>query len=352
MALKPNVALKATDKHQLKLVTSPPPQAQPGPTEALVHVRATGVCGSDIHFWQHGPMQGWPEGLHELTIGHESGGVVVAVGAEVKDLKVGDHVAIECGKPCGECRWCTTEQRYNLCDKMVFASDMPYEGTMQRYSMHDVAVLHKVPASFTFAQIALLEPLGTGQHGITRSTIRHGEETGCFIVGAGAVGMAILLLLEATKNIRNVVLADVSEDRLQFAKKLAPFVTTTLLSIHDDPRKSAERMLQGRTARPRISFDCTGTEAGIATAIYATEKAGEVVCVGHGRPVQTIPFMYLQTTEIDLHFVFRYFNTWPKAIELVASGKIDVRPLCTHTFALQDAKAAVEVKTLFFTTIS
>ena len=281
-AWRPNLALRATEDHQLKMVTRPDPGPL-GPDEALVHVRATGICGSDVHFWQHGPLDGWPAETKELAIGHESGGVVLAVGAKVANLRPGDRVAIEPGVPCrgsaDACRHCGTTGRYNLCDKLTFASVIPVDGTMSRYHVHPAAFLHRVPDHVSFEEMALLEPLSVAMHAVRRACmLRPGQPA--VVVGAGPVGIAILMVLEQA-GMGPVAIADLSEERLAFVRKvISPTAIICPLSMGDKPIESSNKIasafaaIHKQTPTFLTSFECTGVGAGINTACMATARGG------------------------------------------------------------------------------
>lgn len=136
----PNPSLQVTADHQLKLVPSTPVRA-PGRGEVLVHVKATGLCGSDVHFWKAGRI-GSLVVAGDAILGHEAAGVVVRCGAGVQGLRPGDRVAVEPGVPCERCHLCRAG-RYNLCEEVRFAGVYPHDGTLQRYKVHPAAWLHK-----------------------------------------------------------------------------------------------------------------------------------------------------------------------------------------------------------------
>lgn len=135
----PNPALQVTADHKLKAVEAP--VYAPGPGEVLVHVKTTGICGSDVHFWKAGRI-GSLVVAGDSILGHEGTGVVIKCGPGVSSLKPGDRVAIEPGVPCETCFLCRMG-KYNLCEEVQFAGVYPYDGTLQRYKVHPVRWLHK-----------------------------------------------------------------------------------------------------------------------------------------------------------------------------------------------------------------
>jgi L-iditol 2-dehydrogenase len=180
-----NPSLQVTASHKLKLV--PAPVREPAHGEVLIHVKATGICGSDIHFWKSGRI-GSLEVDQDCILGHEAAGVVLRVGEGVTNVKQGDRIAIEPGVPCGNCFLCI-EGRYNLCEDVHFAGVCPHDGSVQRYKCHPANWVHKMPDNLSFRQGALLEPLSVVMHGISMGKLGLGR--GCAVHGAGPIGLIL-----------------------------------------------------------------------------------------------------------------------------------------------------------------
>lgn len=349
-ALKDNLTLMATHKKELELIKSAP--AAPGPGMALVHVRATGVCGSDVHFWKHAGLGPWKI-ESQCALGHESGGIVIAVGEGVDNVAPGDRVAIEPGVPCfkATCDYCRTG-KYNLCPTVDFYSVPPKDGTLKRYHEHPAGWLHKVPDNMSYEEIALLEPLSVTLQATLQAEISLG--TPVLITGAGPIGIVQLLCASAA-GATPIVITDVVKDRLDFAQKVVPGTFTYQIDPKKTPLESAaeickvfskatgKHVAEGqKDVQPAITMECTGVESSVQTAAYATASSGLVFVIGVGANFQSIPFMALSVKEVALKFLFRYRNTWPRAIRLVSSGKIDVKQIVTSRFSLEQAKEAVE----------
>ena len=319
----------------------------PGPGQALVHVRATGVCGSDVHFWKHAGLGPWK--IDDcVALGHESGGVVLAVGEGVTNVAPGDKVAIEPGVPCFQptCSFCL-RGKYNLCPVVDFYSVPPRDGTLRRYHVHPAGWLHKVPDSMSFDEIAMLEPLSVTLQATLLAEIKLGQPV--LITGAGPIGMVQLLCASAA-GATPIVITDLVQDRLDFARSLVPSVLTHRIDPSLAPEQNAHAIITtfstlapaGEKIMPAVSMECTGIESSIATCAFATEPTGLVFVIGVGKDYQQIPFMHLSTNEIALKFLFRYRDTWPRAIRLVTGGKINVKQIVTNRFPLEQAKQAVE----------
>lgn len=312
--------------------------------EVYVAVKSTGICGSDVHFWHAGcigPMI--VEGDHIL--GHESAGTVLAVHPSVKTLQPGDRVAIEPNIPCHACEPCLTG-RYNGCENVLFLSTPPVEGLLRRYVKHPAVWCHKI-GDMSFENGSLLEPLSVALAGMERAGVKLGDPV--LICGAGPIGLVTLLCAEAA-GACPIVITDIAESRLQFAKELCPRAITYQIPMG----KTAEECAAGITEaaggiKPRVAMECTGVESSVASAIFSVRFGGKVFVIGVGKNEMKVPFMRLSTQEIDLQYQYRYSNTWPKAIRLVQSGVIRMDKLVTHRYNMSDAieafKTAADPKT-------
>ncbi|KAG2011845.1 L-arabinitol 4-dehydrogenase [Coprinopsis cinerea AmutBmut pab1-1] len=334
-----NIAAFYNPAHEVHLVEKPRPK--PGPGQVLLHVRATGICGSDVHFWKHGRIGDSMVVTDECGSGHESAGEIVEVGEGVTQWKVGDRVAIEAGVPCSQpaCEACRTG-RYNACPDVVFFSTPPYHGTLTRWHLHPAQWVHRLPDNVSFEEGSLCEPLAVALAGIERAGLRLGDPT--LICGAGPIGLVSLLSARAA-GAEPIVITDLFQSRLDFAKKLVPSVRTVLIDPKTTPKEQAEKIKAVAEEPVKVVLECTGVESSIHTGIYSTAFGGKVFVIGVGKNELTFPFMHLSANEIDLQFQYRYANQYPKAIRLVAGGLINLKPLVTHRFALEDAIAAFHV---------
>ncbi|PBK99441.1 GroES-like protein [Armillaria gallica] len=333
-----NIAAFYNPAHEVHLVQKPRPK--PGPGQVLLHVRATGICGSDVHFWRHGRI-GDMIVTDECGSGHESAGEIVEVGEGVTKWKVGDRVAMEVGIPCSQpsCTPCRTG-KYNGCPDVVFFSTPPYHGTLTRWHVHPEQWLHRLPDNVTFEEGALCEPLAVALAGIDRAGLRLGDPT--LICGAGPIGLVSLLAARAA-GAEPIVITDLFQSRLDFAKSLVPGVKTVLIGRDLAPKDQASKIKEAAGGELKLVLECTGVESSISTAIFSVEFGGKVFVIGVGKSEQNFPFMQLSANEIDLKFQYRYSNQYPKAIRLVAGGLINLKPLVTHRFALEDAIDAFNV---------
>lgn len=222
-------------------------------------------------------------------------------GANVRNLEIGDRVAIEPGAPCGKCEQCSTGV-YNLCPHVKFSGAPPYNGSIRRYHAHNAQYLHKLPPSLSFADGALLEPLSVVLHAFERSPLLIGETT--VVCGAGPIGLVALAVAKASGGLP-LIITDVDADRLKFAKRFVPSCETVLIPLGSKPEAVATGILEKVRSldaeQPRVVYECTGVQSSIITAAYLPRPKGEVMVVGVGRPVlNEFPFMHLALAEVRL----------------------------------------------------
>lgn len=186
---------------------------------------------------------------------------------------------------------------------------------------------------------ALLEPLAVALAGVERAGVKLGDPV--LICGAGPIGLVTLECCRAA-GCSPLVITDVDEGRLKFAKDFVPSVKTYKVKMGGSAEESAEEIVAAMGVRPSIAMECTGVESSIANAIWSVRFGGKVFVIGVGKNEIKVPFMRLSTQEIDLQYQYRYANQWPKAIRLVKSGVIDLKKLVTHRFGIEDAIRAFE----------
>lgn len=270
-------------------------------------------------------------------LGHESAGEVIAAHPSVTGLKVGDRVAIEPQVICNECEPCLTG-RYNGCERVDFLSTPPVAGLLRRYVNHPAAWCHKI-GTMSYENGAMLEPLSVVLAGIQRAGLRLGDPV--LICGAGPIGLIAMICAKAA-GACPLVITDVDEGRLKFAKEVCPGVITRKVERQsaEDSAKAIIACFGGK--EPSLALECTGVESSIAAAIWAVKFGGKVFVIGVGKNEIQIPFMRASVREVDLQFQYRYSNTWPRAIRLVENRVVNLEKLVTHRFQLEDALRAFD----------
>uniref|UniRef100_A0A3P8RBY5 Sorbitol dehydrogenase n=1 Tax=Astatotilapia calliptera TaxID=8154 RepID=A0A3P8RBY5_ASTCA len=304
----------------------------------LLQMHSVGICGSDVHYWQNGRIGDFVL-KKPMVLGHEASGRVAKVGSEVKHLKVGDRVAIEPGVPREMDEFFKTG-RYNLSPTIFFCATPPDDGNLCRYYTHSANFCYKLPDNVTFEEGALIEPLSVGIHACRRAGVTLGSTV--FVCGAALILTEVfILIIQFNSGYHPLLCSDLSEERLLMAKDLgADFLLTVRRG--DGAQQLAKSVEEMLGAQPHITIECTGVESCIQTAIYATRSGGVVVLVGLGSELATVPLINAAVREVDIRGVFRYCNTWPMAIAMLASGKVNVKPLVTHRFPLEQAVQAFE----------
>ncbi|NDL68845.1 NAD(P)-dependent alcohol dehydrogenase [Anaerotalea alkaliphila] len=310
------------------------PVPVPEDNEVLIKVDVVGICGSDVHYYQHGRIGDYVvEG--DFILGHECAGEVVEVGSAVTSLKVGDRVALEPGKTCGKCEFCKSG-KYNLCPDVEFFATPPYHGVFANYVTHPEDMCFKLPENVSNMEGALVEPLSVGLHATGMGEVKLGDTV--LIFGTGCIGLASLLSAKA-RGASNVIVVDVLENRLETAKKLG--ATHTVNPKERDVVKTVEELTGGRGA------DVVIETAGVAITVKQTadvvKRGGTIVLVGMTAEDETsFNFMKLMGKEGQIKTIFRYRNLYPTAINAIASGSIPIKDVVSHEFDFKDVKEAFD----------
>lgn len=303
------------------------PVPVPASGEVLIRVAAVGVCGSDVHYYREGRLGDFVvDG--PLILGHELSGTVVAAGDGVDPSRVGSRVAVEPQRPCGRCRQCRKGQ-YNLCPEMEFYATPPVDGAFAEYVTIQDAFAHDLPDSVSFEAGALMEPLSVGVAAVRKAQLQPASSV--LIAGAGPIGIICAQTAKAFGASRVIVTDVVSERR---ARALEYGATEAL-----DPVADAERIAElGVDA----FIDASGVPRAVDAGIRAVGPAGYVVLVGLGHSTMELPVEHIQNLELTVTGVFRYVDTWPAAIHLVASGLVELDSLVTGRFDLEHAAQALD----------
>ncbi|CAN1842503.1 Sorbitol dehydrogenase [Linum perenne] len=257
-----------------------------GPHDVRIKMKAVGICGSDVHYLKtlrcaHFVVE------EPMVIGHECAGIVEEIGSEVKDLVLGDRVAIEPGISCWRCSYCK-QGSYNLCPEMKFFATPPVHGSLANQVVHPADLCFKLPDNVTLEEGAMCEPLSVGVHACRRANV--GPETNVLIMGAGPIGLVALLSARAFGS-PNVVIVDVDEHRLSVAKDLGANEVVKVSTNVNDVGAEVELIhkAMGGEDSVHITLDCAGFEKTMTTALRATRPGGKVCLVGMGHNDMTVP---------------------------------------------------------------
>lgn len=298
------------------------------PDEVLVKVRASAICGSDLHI---------ARGLHPsaplpVTIGHEFSGDVAAVGAGVDTVAVGARVTVEPCIVCGKCDACRHGE-YSYCEHISFTYRMG-DGAMADYVVVKAPYVYELPEGMSYEAGALIEPLSVATHAVRRAKISLGETV--LVVGAGAIGMMVAALCRRCGAAR-VVIADLSDQRLEAALELG--ATDAVNSGKQDLDAELARITGGKGVDK--SFECVGRESCFNQAILALKKNGTCTAIGiYEKPMVSFPAGRLITHEIHIQGAQGY--CWDFPIAIAAAKDLPIDRFVTHTFALDALQTALE----------
>lgn len=298
------------------------PDPVPQPHQAVVRVEAVGVCGSDTAYYKVGRIGDYVV-TGPIILGHEVAGQVVEVGGDVTNVTVGDRVAVEPGVPCHSCRECFAG-RYHLCPNLVFLATPPFDGALVEKMAIDARNLYRLPDSMSYEQGAMAEPLSVGIWGCRRASLRAGDDV--LVTGAGPVGLLAASSARAL-GAREVTVTDVSDFRLDLAEAMG-FET----EHSSEPTDTAFDVL----------LECSGAPGVLATGLRRLRPAGRAAMIGMSKEEAiALPLSQLNPNELTISLVNRYRNTWPTAIALISSGRVDVDGLITHHFPLAETEDAL-----------
>jgi len=308
------------------------PEPAVGERDVLVRVRACGICGSDVHGYDGSSGRRLPP----VVMGHEAAGVVERVGSSVGRFAPGARVTFDSTVSCGTCAYCR-EGRVNLCDRRtilgVSCPEFRREGAYAEYISVPEHIVYAVPEEVPFEQAALVEPLSVAVHAVSRAPL---PARTAVVVGTGTIGLLVVQALRAAGTER-VIAVDVEEDKLALARRLGAEIGLNPKAVD----VAAEvRRLTGHGAD--VALECVGATEPIKTAVASVRKGGSVVLVGNISPAIQLPLQQVVTGELTLLGTAASSGEYPRAIELLRRGAIDVRPLISAVAPLEEGSRMFE----------
>ena len=307
----------------LQLHEEPVPVAGDG--ERLICVRSVGVCGSDLHWFSEGGI-GDAKLEHPLVLGHEFAG-------KTED---GQRVAVDPAIPCGRCEFCK-HGHPNLCENMIFAGHGRQDGAMRECMAWNNKCLFPIPDSFTFEDGAMLEPLGVAIHAVDLAHLKPGMTVGVF--GCGPIGLLIIQMARIAGAV-NIIAADKLPHRTEAAKAFGAdhvFIAGTDSQAGIVQAATRERGVD-------VAFEAAGVQDAVDQSIAAVIPGGKVILVGIPDDDKTsFSASTARRKGLTIKLVRRMKHTYPRAIELVSKGLVDVRSIVTHRFSLEEADEAFRV---------
>jgi L-iditol 2-dehydrogenase len=302
------------------------PAPLPKDDEVLIKVKSVGVCGSDIHYWEHGKIGSFIV-KEPLILGHELSGEIVECGANVKGFAPGDLVVVEPGEVCGKCEACRAG-RYNLCPDMKFYATPPYDGALREYITFDSSFVFKVPKGIDPGMATLVEPMAVGVFSTKSVKVGLGDKV--IIYGSGVIGLCCMIAAFGA-GASEVVITDIREDRLTLAKEIG--ATATINSLKD-PSEEYNCYFD-------VAFECSGASACLIDASKKLKWGGKIAALGFNiNSTQEAPIAEMIIKEQQLIPTFRYANAFPAALDLLLKNRDIFKKFLTHRFSFNDAEKA------------
>src|SRR3990172_446994 len=300
--------------------------------EVLVKVKAASICGSDLHIFKGRH----PSAPLPAAIGHEICGEIIRVGHEVTWVKEGDRVAVEPVIACGKCHFCQRGE-YHLCLN-ISSQYRQGQGGFTPYFVAEERWVHKLPANISYAEGALLEPLSVAVHAVRRSGLQFGQTSAVF--GAGAIGLLLLMVIRQAGG-GDCFIVDLQPHRLEIAQMLGGIPL-------NNREVDVLKYIDAATASLGVdrSFEAVGVAPTLAQSLQVLKKGSTAILVGiFEEPAVSIPANLFVQREITLSGSQGYCWDFPRAIDLVSSGKVHLQPLITHSLPLESLQQAFKLLT-------
>jgi L-iditol 2-dehydrogenase len=303
------------------------PDPTPGVGEVLINVAACGICGSDVHGYDGSSGRRIPP----IVMGHEAAGTIAALGAGVSGFAEGDRVTFDSTIFCGACNNCRRGD-VNLCDHRqvlgVSCAEFRRPGAFAEYVAVPSRILYRLPDDLSFNEAAMLQAVSVALHGVSLAQISKGSTA--LVVGAGMIGLLALQALRAT-GCSTIYVADLDKTRLKLAQEVG---ATAVLSSEKDVVEQVMQLTSG--VGVDVVIEAVGRNETVKASIESVRKGGTVVLVGNISPEVTLPLQKVVTRQIRLQGSCASAGEYPRAIELLASGAIQVKPFITAVASLEE----------------
>ena len=318
-------ALLLSRYRQLEITEVPKPQ--PGQDEVLIRVAACGICGSDVHGYDGSSGRRIPP----IVMGHEAAGTIEELGSGVTQYAVGQRVTFDSTVFCGYCSPCLRGE-INLCDHRqvlgVSCSEYRRAGAFAECIAVPSRIVFALPQNLSFTEAAMLEAVSVAVHAVSLAETVRDKST--LVVGAGMIGLLCAQVLRASGAAR-VLVADIDASRLKLAESLG------LAAILTDGKNAADQIVKYTDGvGVDIAIEAVGTTETVNAAIESARKGGTVVLVGNISREVTIPLQKVVTRQIRLQGSCASTGEYPRAMDLLASGAVQVKPLITAVASLEE----------------
>lgn len=326
-----NIAAVLPEFGRIELQEMPMPAVRP--QDVLLRVEYVGICGSNIHMFQHGPTQPPTDPSTKLVFGHECAGEIIEIGKDVKHFKPGDKVVIEPSVPCRKCKYCLSG-RYNLCPDVDFIDVQPtYYGALRNYVAFPAANTYRLPQNVSTLEGALVEPAAVGMHAARLSEVAPGKKV--VILGAGCIG---LMTLQACRvmGASEIVVVDLVPKRLEMAKRFG--------AMHLYNSAELDAVAQVKELFPDgadVVFETAGAKPTAMMTTKLIARGGRIMVVGTIPGETPIDFLSINR-EVTIQTVFRYCNEFPMTLEAISSGRFDVKSMITDIYDFAETQRAFD----------
>ena len=307
-----------------------------GPMQLRVRVAFGGICGSDLHYYQHGGF-GVVRIKQPMALGHEISGVVAEVGSSITAFKAGQRIAISPSRPCGICRFCQLGQQQHCLAMRFYGSAMPFphiQGAFRDSLVIEQHQAHGLADHLSLSEAALAEPLSVGLHAINRASGVFGKQV--LVTGCGPIGSLLIGGLRRAGAAR-IVATDVAEMPLECARKMGADEAINLIT----QPTGLIRYMAEKGQFERV-FECSGNERALKGALDVIAPQGVLVAVGLGGDM-TLPVNQIVAKEIDLRGTFRFHTEFANAVAFLNQGLINVKPVISRILPFNSAVEAFKL---------
>ncbi len=307
-----------------------------GPGQVEIAIEAGGICGSDLHYYNHGGF-GTVRIREPMILGHEVAGWIVALGSGVSTLAVGDRVAVSPSRPCGQCQYCQQGQQNHCLNMRFYGSAMPMphiQGAFRQRLVAESWQCHKVATHVSANQAAFAEPLAVTLHAVNRAGSLLGKRV--LITGSGPIG-ALCILAARVHGAREIVVTDVMDGVLKKASEVGADRTINVAT--DGDKLAAYNVNKGSFD---VVFEASGNERAVRAALDVIKPRGVFVQLGLGGDI-SIPQNVVVAKEIEMRGTFRFHEEFGLAVDLLNQKRLDVAPLLTGVYPIEDAVKAFDI---------
>jgi L-idonate 5-dehydrogenase len=308
---------------------------QPGPGQVEVAIEAGGICGSDLHYYNHGGF-GTVRVREPMILGHEVAGTIKALGEGVSGLAVGDRVAVSPSRPCNHCEFCLKGQQNQCLNMRFYGSAMPMphiQGAFRQRLVAEAYQCHKVRDGVSIHEAAMAEPFAVTLHGVNRAGALTDKRV--LVTGCGPIG-ALAIIAARAHGAREIVATDIMDAVLQKALAIG---ADRVINVASDP--DALSAYSANKGYFDVQFEASGNERAVRSGLEALKPRSTVVQLGLGGDV-SIPQNMVVAKEIEMKGTFRFHEEFGLAVDFINQRRVDLKPLLTGTFPLEEAVAAFE----------